>query len=581
MSFGANHTKEGDFTKTIYTLVKNQQYSEVIPFLTMILESNQNVNKLRAAIKYSEEDLPAARALLESCDPEDPDTVINYGCLLYKEGLYEEALQKFSAGMAVAGYSHHLSYNLALCYYRLKEFTLALKHIADIIERGIREHPELSVGMITEGIQMRSVGNTTTLHETALIEAFNLKAAIEYHLKNFDSAKEAITDMPPRFEEELDAVTLHNQALVNIDERPNEGYEKLQFLLHQNPLPPETLPNILLLYCKFDCHNLAADVLAENSHLTATHLSPYLYKFIDALITQQTAPEEAYRRFDEMASKLAEQMRKLSKQVQEAKMGQDNGTLKKLLVEYDDLLDKYIPVMMAQAKIFWDKENYNQVEKIFHKSVEFCKENDTWRLHVGHVLFMQDNKFKEATGFYEPLVKKYYSNILKVSAVVLANLCVSYIMTAQNEEAEELMRKIEKEEERLAYEEPKKKVYHLCIVNLVIGTLYCAKGNYEFGISRLIKSLEPYNKKLGTDTWFYAKRCMLSLIENLAKNMIVTRDAFYQECLMFLEQCELYGREVLTSTPIIVGNSNFHNGKNTVTYEARLLKALLLKMQLH
>lgn len=46
--------------------------------------------------------------------------------------------------------------------------------------------------------QVRSVGNTLTLHETALIEAFNLKAAIEYVLKNMDNAKEALTDMPPR-----------------------------------------------------------------------------------------------------------------------------------------------------------------------------------------------------------------------------------------------------------------------------------------------------------------------------------------------------------------------------------------------
>ena len=27
-------------------------------------------------------------------------------------------------------------------------------------------------------------------------------------------------------------------------------------------------------------------------------------------------------------------------------------------------------------------------------------------------------------------------------------------------------------------------VFHLCIINLVIGTLYCAKGNFEFGIGR-------------------------------------------------------------------------------------------------
>ena len=64
--------------------------------------------------------------------------------------------------------------------------------------------------------QVRSVGNTLTLHKTALIEAFNLKAAIEYLLKNHDAAREALTDMPPRSENELDAVTLHNQ--VNIDQ---------------------------------------------------------------------------------------------------------------------------------------------------------------------------------------------------------------------------------------------------------------------------------------------------------------------------------------------------------------------------
>ena len=59
-----------------------------------------------------------------------------------------------------------------------------MTNLGDIIERGIRDHPELSVGMATEGIEVRSVGNTLTLHETALIEAFNLKAAIEYQLKN-------------------------------------------------------------------------------------------------------------------------------------------------------------------------------------------------------------------------------------------------------------------------------------------------------------------------------------------------------------------------------------------------------------
>jgi len=37
-------------------------------------------------------------------------------------------------------------------------------------------------------------------------------AACRYSLKNFDSAREALSDMPPRSESELDPVTLHNQV---------------------------------------------------------------------------------------------------------------------------------------------------------------------------------------------------------------------------------------------------------------------------------------------------------------------------------------------------------------------------------
>ncbi|XP_051022104.1 tetratricopeptide repeat protein 30A2 [Acomys russatus] len=544
--------------------------------------------RLQAAIKYSEGDLPGARSLVEqllsgeagedSGGENDPDGLVNMGCLLYKEGHYEAACSKFFAALQASGYQPDVSYNLALACYSNRHYAPALKHIANIIERGIRQHPELGVGTTTEGIDVRSVGNTVVLHQTALVEAFNLKAAIEYQLRNSEAAQEALTDMPPRAEEELDPVTLHNQALMNMDARPTEGFEKLQFLLQQNPFPPETFGNLLLLYCKYECFDLAADVLAENAHLTYKFLTPYLYEFLDAMITCQTAPEEAFIKLDGLAGMLTEQLRRLTKQVQEARHNRDDEVVLKAVNEYDETLEKYIPVLMAQAKIYWNLENYPMVEKIFRKSVEFCNDHDVWKLNVAHVLFMQENKYKEAIGFYEPIVKKNYDNILSVSAIVLANLCVSYIMTSQNEEAEELMRKIEKEEEQLSYGDPDKKIYHLCIVNLVIGTLYCAKGNYDFGISRVIKSLEPYHKKLGTDTWYYAKRCFLSLLENMSKHTIMLRDSVVQECVQFLEQCELYGRSIPAVLEQPLEEERMHTGKNTVTYESRQLKALIYEI---
>merc|ERR1712032_204100 len=195
---------------------------------------------------------------------------------------------------------------------------------------------------------------------------------------------------------------------------------------------------------------------------------------------------------------------------------------------------------------------------------------------------MQDNKYKEAIRYYEPIVKKHVDNILGVTAIVLANLCVSYIMTSQNEEAEELMRRIEKREEEESALAPEKQCFHLCIVNLVIGTLYCAKGNFEFGISRVIKSLEPYNRKLEADTWYYAKRCFVALAEMVAKQMVVLKDSSYVEIISFLEAADMYGKDIQTRTEMEIeleeGNT-LNKKEHTVSHEARILKKIYLMLQ--
>jgi len=42
------------------------------------------VKKLQAAIKYGQEDMVAAKNLVDHCPADDIDTEINLGCLLYK-----------------------------------------------------------------------------------------------------------------------------------------------------------------------------------------------------------------------------------------------------------------------------------------------------------------------------------------------------------------------------------------------------------------------------------------------------------------------------------------------------------------
>lgn len=87
--------------------------------------------------------------------------------------------QAFAEVVASHGASPDLSYNIALCHFRQKQYAAALKLAADIIAQGVREHPELGVGSTTGGVSVRSVGNSQLLRSTALIEAFNLKVRLD------------------------------------------------------------------------------------------------------------------------------------------------------------------------------------------------------------------------------------------------------------------------------------------------------------------------------------------------------------------------------------------------------------------
>jgi len=599
------------------------------------------VRQLQAAIRYTLDDLTASNNLLQEINkPEDPTVITNQACVMYKEGNYKDALDKFKTVYNMSGYKANLAYNMALCYFRMGSYAYSLKSIADIIERGIRLYPELSVGMRTEGIDVRSVGNTSILHESAFVEAFNLKAAIEFNLKNFKQSKEALTDMPPRSEEELDPVTLHNVALMNMEQDQAGGFEKLRFLvksvgdqyeeqmanveaqtsvrgltaLTKNssmalrpqtgmavfsdrqataavgqditsscPMhPQEALSNLILLLIKYDDITLAADTLTEYRPWAEKYISPHVMEFIDAVLLSQEAPVDAANTLELIAQKNTNILRKLMKKVTDARAENNDEKLKTTLRDYETEVDQYLPVLMAHAKIYWEQGDFSKVENLFRKSVEFCNDQEAWRINVAHTMFVQNTKFTEASNFYEPLIEKYYGpgkSILDVEAVVLANLCVCYIMTSRNDQAEELMRKIEKEEEELAYREPDRKLYHLCIVDLVIGTLYCSKGNFEFGLSRVIKSLEPYNKKLGPDTWYYCKRCFLSLVELLMQEMIVVPDETIKASIEFLSDMESYGKEIVAREGATINNELGEasiDPTNTISWEARQLKSLLI-----
>lgn len=51
-----------------------------------------------------------------------------------QEGRFEDALQKFTVALQIIGFDPHLSYNAALCHFRLKEYTPAQKYIGELFQ---------------------------------------------------------------------------------------------------------------------------------------------------------------------------------------------------------------------------------------------------------------------------------------------------------------------------------------------------------------------------------------------------------------------------------------------------------------
>jgi tetratricopeptide repeat protein 30 len=163
--------------------------------------------------------------------------------------------------------------------------------------------------------------------------------------------------------------------------------------------------------------------------------------------------------------------------------------------------------------------------------------------------------------------------------MVLANLTIAYILSNQNGKAEAIMKAIEHEEDNvLATGDTAERYYHNCIVNLAVGTLYCEKGNFVFGLSRICKSLEPFDKNLCPDTWFYTKRCFLALASKISKLMFCLSDDMFDEIIDFLEAIENEANSIFLDEHTKDDKINLTNGPPTIASEARQLKKMFITL---
>jgi hypothetical protein len=140
--------------------------------------------------------------------------------------------------------------------------------------------------------------------------------------------------------------------------------------------------------------------------------------------------------------------------------------------------------------------------------------------------------------------KQALDSLLDVTPIVLANLVVCYVMTDQNAEGEQIIVRIDKAEEQ-ALLRGEQQPLHQCIIDLVVGTLYCSRRTFEFGIARTIKSFQPVEKKLNPGTWFYAKRNFVYLCECLAKLTVALKDEIQQQVFRFLDSVDENGKDMV------------------------------------
>lgn len=217
------------------SLYKAEMYDEAI-------RASNNIDKpeyihqksmLQFAIKYQLNELVESNKILNNAYIDRQDTLVCQGCVLYKEGKYEESKNKFEEAKKL-GETSDIEYNIGVCCYKLKMLSASHVCIQNILETATKTHPEIVVQSRMDGIRGSSLANSPALFESCLIEAYNLKAAIDYMLNNVQEAREALNEMPPRDDEELDSVTLHNLALVNIEKDPDDSFKKLNFLLKVN-----------------------------------------------------------------------------------------------------------------------------------------------------------------------------------------------------------------------------------------------------------------------------------------------------------------------------------------------------------
>ncbi|KAL9188302.1 hypothetical protein ACHAXT_006680 [Thalassiosira profunda] len=576
-------------------LVKSGSYADAQRFAASTeVAANAHAQRLKLLQAHAEQELgmsSACSATLSSAtlEEDDPERIMALATLEYREGRFSKALELFKIAKRVQGDQSFLFFNVALCHYQQGDHDAALKLVDGIIDEAREEQ------------QDDDVTNTNSL----LVEALNLKAALYNATGKVDAAKEITNELCELSDSGQldDAVSIHNDAVANIAADPTVGMQKLEYLLaNQLADCPETLGNLLTLYTTHGQESLVAEIFEANKELARQLLPPDAFAYFHAISLANTCPADALAMLEAQSASFTRLLRSGKRDVSEAISSasvarpatshraattrpttaaerKDQRALDAATKEFEGTLDRFIPAVLLQARLYWDQKNYSAAAGLLEKSADFCSGTNAWQMNMGHVLFAQQ-KFDQSIRHYKQLLASHSeADLLKVPPVALANLCVAYILTNNNEAAEALIKAVEREEQQQSALGNQERTYHSCIINLAVGTLYCERGGqYDFGISRVCKSLEPFEKHLSQDTWSHAKLCFLSLASKISKAAYSISDDTLQEIVNFLEDVQGNGKHIVVGDEDTGSDPLNPSDPVTIASEAGLLKDTFVKI---
>lgn len=300
--------------------------------------------------------------------------------------------------------------------------------------------------------------------------------------------------------------------------------------------------NLLIFLCKTDQFDKASDLISESSSIRSVFRQQEDFILLDLLARSQSEAR-AQEAVHELRDRIAELCEK-------------GGPIKELN-----------GLTCVLTKYFFDHNLKNDMNELLQLTAEYLHDTDDWNMHLGHFHYISKN-FRDACICYAKVIDKYESHperLLQLPGVTLANFCVSLILTDQNERAETVMHKVE-EAEAAILDDRVSRTSSL-VINTVVGYLYCSKGNWEFGIERIMAAVDSAVPALDEETWFYCKQSFMQLLDALVVGSgPILSDDFIRLVEQFLAATiENHDATLIQTTG------------NTISYEAKRILRLFKK----